>query len=69
MDNTSELNKDRIIAKLITKLDQAETELVYLDKILRTVGFCEGIKTLKETVEEVIEEDQLNPSSVYLEGF
>lgn len=45
---------EKTIAKLVTKLDQLETELSYLNRILKDVGFSEGIKTLKETVEEVI---------------
>lgn len=47
---------EKTIAKLVSKNDQLETELVYLNKILVEVGFAEGIKTLKETVEEVISE-------------
>ena len=58
------INKDyeKTIARLVTKVDQLETELVYLNKILIQVGFQEGIKTLKESVEELIEEQALEPS-------
>jgi hypothetical protein len=52
---------EKTIAKLVTKIDQLETELVYLNKILIQVGFTEGIKTLKQSVEELIEEESLQP--------
>ena len=45
-----------IIAALETKIDMLETELSYLNKILIDCGFPEGISTLKETVEEMLEE-------------
>lgn len=60
---------EKIIAKLITKIDQLETELFYLNKILVKAGFPEGIKTLKETVEEVLEEGQNHHSKIGQEGF
>lgn len=47
----------KTIAQLESKVDQLEAELVYLDKILIDVGFCEGIKTLKSSVEELLEEE------------
>lgn len=49
--------KDSLIAALESKVDMLETELAYLDKILVECGFPEGIKTLKMTVEELLEED------------
>ncbi|MCH9630661.1 MAG: hypothetical protein S4CHLAM37_06650 [Chlamydiia bacterium] len=48
---------EKTIAKLVSKNDMLETELAYLNRILVEVGFAEGTKTLKETVEEVISED------------
>lgn len=53
---------EKTIAKLVSKIDQLETELVYLNKILIQVGFTEGIKTLKQSVEELIEEESLEPA-------
>jgi len=50
-------NKDSIIAALESKIDMLETELDYLNKILVDCGFPEGIKTLKMTVVELLEED------------
>jgi hypothetical protein len=49
--------KDSLIAALESKIDMLETELDYLGKILVDCGFPEGIKTLKMTVEELLEED------------
>jgi hypothetical protein len=43
------------IAVLETKLDMLETEFFYLDKILKKCGFPEGIKTLKETVDSIVD--------------
>jgi hypothetical protein len=50
-------NKDSLIAALESRVDMLETELDYLGKILVQCGFPEGIKTLKMTVEEVLQED------------
>ncbi len=46
------------IAKLESKVDLLEAELIYLNKILVQAGFPEGIQTLKETVNELLEESQ-----------
>ena len=48
---------EKKIALLETKIDLLEAELTYLNKILMDVGFTEGIKTLKASVEELIEEE------------
>lgn len=47
------------IAALESRIDHLETELSYLNKILVKCGFSEGIATLKETVEEMLTEQQL----------
>lgn len=52
---------EKTIAQLESKVDQLEAELIYLNKILIEVGFCEGIKTLKSSVEELIEEGVETP--------
>jgi hypothetical protein len=52
-----DLKKDFLIAALESKVDMLETELAYLDNILVECGFPEGIKTLKMTVKELLEED------------
>lgn len=60
MDNK---NLHSTVASLESKLDLAETELSYLDEMLTRLGFSEGIKTLKSTVEEILEEEgESNPS-------
>lgn len=45
------------IAGLETKIDMLESELSYMNEILSRCGFPEGIKTLKETVEELLAEE------------
>lgn len=50
-------NKDALIAKLSTKVDHLETELSYLNRILKEVGFPEGIVSLKSSVEELLEQE------------
>ncbi|MFZ4099309.1 MAG: hypothetical protein ACOYKZ_03155 [Chlamydiia bacterium] len=56
MDPNNMLNNK--IAYLEFTCDQLTTELRYLDELLRAVGFPDGIKTLKEAAEEVIDEDE-----------
>lgn len=46
-----------MIAKLESKVDLLEAELVYLDKVLSHCGFPEGIQTLKKAVEEMLLDD------------
>ncbi len=45
------------VANLESKVDMLETELVYLDEILKECGFSEGIVTLKMTVEDLLHEN------------
>lgn len=47
------------IAALESQIDHLETELSYLNKILIQCGFCEGIATLKMTVQEMLMEQNL----------
>lgn len=35
--------------------DQMKAELVYVDQLMRQVGFTEGLKSLKETAQELYE--------------
>lgn len=44
------------VAFLESKVDHLETELTYIQSLLVQCGFPEGIKTLKETAEELIQE-------------
>jgi hypothetical protein len=45
------------IASLESNIDMLEAELSYMNEILSRCGFPEGIKTLKETVEELLAEE------------
>ena len=56
MDNSLHQLKARV-ASLESTVDMLESELVYLNTMLKRCGFPDGIKTLKETVEELLAED------------
>jgi len=58
MDNTNNNQLQATVAFLESKVDMLESELSYLDAVLMRCGFSQGIKTLKETVEEILIEDQ-----------
>ena len=45
------------VAALESKIDLLEMEFIYLNSILIECGFPGGIKTLKDTVEEVLNEN------------
>lgn len=45
------------VASLESKVDMLESELMYLNDMLVRCGFPEGVKTLKETVQELLAED------------
>ena len=45
------------LARLESKLDFYETELSYLNKLLRKCGFDQGINTLKEAAKELLKEE------------
>ncbi len=44
------------IAQLEFANDQLVTELAYLDKLMRQVGFTDGLESLKMTAQELYEE-------------
>lgn len=48
---------NKYVALLESRVDHLETELSQLDHLLKQVGFPEGIATLKETAQEILEED------------
>lgn len=56
MDEKSLLKK---IAHLEFVNDQLASELRYVDRLLRVIGFPDGLNTVKETAEEVKEEGDL----------
>lgn len=49
-------NNKKVIAGLQSRIDHLETELSYLNELLTQCGFPEGIKTLKMSAEELVEE-------------
>ena len=54
MDNTLHLKAK--VASLESRIDLLESELMHLNEMLIRCGFSEGIKTLKETIEELLTE-------------
>ncbi len=48
------------IAKLETVNDQLAAELHYLENLTRSLGFAEGLKTLKAAAIDMLEEDEKN---------
>lgn len=46
------------ISELESINDQLQTEIRFLDKLLRQVGFDEGLKTLKFAAQELLEQDK-----------
>ncbi len=46
------------ISELESINDQLQAEIRYLDKLLREVGFENGLKTLKFAAKELIEQDK-----------
>ena len=48
----------RRISELESINDQLQTEIRYLDKLLRKVGFSEGLKTLKTAAHELLDQDE-----------
>ena len=45
------------IAKLESMNDQLSAEIHFLESLTRSLGFAEGLKTLKEAAMEMIESD------------
>ncbi len=48
----------RRISELESLNDQLASELRYLDKLLKQVGFEEGLRTLKFAAEEMLDQDK-----------
>ncbi len=46
------------LAKLETANDQLAAEIHYLEKLTRSLGFAEGLKTLKAAAIEMLEAEQ-----------
>lgn len=45
------------IAKLESVNDQLASEIAYLERLTKSLGFAEGLKTLKEAALELLEQD------------
>ncbi len=58
MDTKKDLIKK--IAQLESANDQLSSELVFLDRTARELGFQEGLKTLKAAAKELLEEQKKN---------
>ncbi len=58
MNNTQMLKK---ISELESINDQLQAEIRYLDRLLKEIGFQEGLKTLKFAAKELIERDKIYP--------
>ena len=54
-------NLRKRVSELESLNDQLQSEIRYLDDLLKEVGFEEGLKTLKEAAQEMIDQDK-NPS-------
>ena len=55
MKNSDQTKK---LAKLETINDQLAAEISYLDQLARSLGFAEGLKTLKSAALEMLESDR-----------
>lgn len=48
------------IAKLESINDQLQTEVEYVDKLMKMLGFTDGLLTVKHTAQEIIEKGYLD---------
>lgn len=48
----------RKIARLETINDHLNSEVKYVDRLMRLIGFSEGLATVKETAREMLEEGE-----------
>ena len=46
------------IAQLEVMNDQISTELQYVDRLLRSIGFADGLRTVKKAAKELYEEEK-----------
>lgn len=54
-------NKDHLverIAQLEFQVDQLSAELEYVDSLLRSVGFTEGLSSVKAAAQELVENEK-----------
>ena len=48
---------ENFCAQLESQVEHLETELTYLDQLLKKVGFPNGVETIKQTAEELLSEE------------
>ena len=53
------------IAKLESINDQLSSEVTYVDKLMRMIGFTEGLQTIKMTAQELIEKGDVDLFEAY----
>jgi hypothetical protein len=51
-----ELEKN--VAFLESVNDQLMAEIAYIDQLMRTIGFSDGLRTVKESAEELFREER-----------
>lgn len=54
---------DKRISRLETVHDQLESEIQYIDKLLRSIGFPQGIQSAKQVALEIIENQEAEKQS------
>lgn len=58
--------KHKTLLKRIAKLefvnDQLASEIAYLERLTKSLGFAQGLKTLKEAALELLEQDGKKPA-------
>lgn len=45
-------------ARLESQNDQLLAEISYIDELMRTIGFSEGLQAVKESAEEIYKENE-----------
>lgn len=48
---------EKKLAVLESVNDQLATEVAYVDRLMRMIGFSDGIKTIKATAQEIYDKD------------
>lgn len=52
------------IAYLESLNDQLSTEVVYVDQLMRLIGFSEGLVTVKATAQEILEKGLVDRAEI-----
>lgn len=62
------LNKAQLlkkIARLESINDHLNSEVKYVDQLMRLIGFTEGLQTVKATAKELLEEGESGPRQAF----